>query len=89
MFCSKEKVSKDDGQKKAKRIRRLAALHGHLPLLQELLEPANELDPEITEAAGKYPFHSLFFFFFVLASDFLLAFSSSQRAEANWRPCSG
>ena len=86
-FCSKENVPFNE--KAESQIRCLAAFHGNLPLLQELLEPANELDPEITEAAGKYPFHSLFFFFFVLASDFLLAFSSSQRAEANWRPCSG
>ena len=27
--------------------------------------------------------------FFVSASDFFLSFSSSQRGEANWRPCSG
>ena len=30
-----------------------------------------------------------FIFFFVLATDLSLAFSSSQRLEANWRPCSG
>ena len=86
-FCSKEKGSRHDGRKKAHYIRCLAAFHGHLPLLQEILEPANELDVQITEAAGEYTFHSLFFF--VLASDFFLSFSSSQRAEAKWRPCSG
>ena len=51
-FCSKEKGSKDDGQNKAKYIRCLAAFHGHLPLLQELLRPLNTLNPEITPNAG-------------------------------------
>ncbi len=59
-FCSKEKVSRDAGQKKAKCIRRCTAFHGHLPLLKELLEPANELDKKITRAAGESPSsHSL------------------------------
>ena len=56
-FCSKEKASNEipnrdidvEQEEKALRIRVLAALHGHLPLLQELLEPANELDPRITD----------------------------------------
>ena len=52
-FCCKEKVSKDDGQKRDKVIRRLAAFHGHPPLLQELLRPLNTLDREITEDAGE------------------------------------
>ena len=51
-FCSKEKVSRDVGQKKAKCIRRCTAFHGHLPLLQELLRPLNTLNPEITPNAG-------------------------------------
>ena len=94
-FCSKEKVSNDIPNRivgvereKAFCIRILAAHHGHLPLLQELLEPANELETYFTAAAGESPFlQSLVFF--VLASDLFLAFSSSQRAEADWRPCSG
>ena len=36
-----------------KTIRRLAALHGYLPLLQELLDGSDSLDPEITESAGE------------------------------------
>ena len=36
-FCSKEKALKDVGLKIGKRIRCLAAFHGYLPLLQELL----------------------------------------------------
>ena len=68
-FCSKEKLSGDAAQKKALYLKHLAALHGHLLLLQEHLKPANELDklillqellvgstviaPEITVAAGE------------------------------------
>ena len=52
VFCSKEKASEDDGQKKAKRIRGLAAHHGHLPLLQKLLKSSSMLDPCTTNAAG-------------------------------------
>ena len=44
-FCYKEKVSKDVGHKKARWIRCLVAYHGHLPLLQELLEPSESLEP--------------------------------------------
>ena len=51
-FCSKEKVPKDVRHMRDKTIRRLAALHGYLPLLQELLRPLNMLDREITEHAG-------------------------------------
>ena len=53
-FCSKEKVSRDVGQKKAKCIRRCTAFHGHLPLLQELLKPLKKLDLSITGYAGQY-----------------------------------
>ena len=60
-FCSKEKASKEipncnidvEQEEKALCIRVLAALHGYLPLLQELLEPANELDRHITDNAGE------------------------------------
>ena len=87
-FCSKEKVSKDAGQKKALYIRCLAAFHGHLPLLQELLKSLNTLDKLITVGAGEFS-SSQTLLLLVLASDLFLAFSSSKHAEANWRPCSG
>jgi len=54
-FCSNEKVrfaAKNEGRKKAKLIRRLAAFHGHLPLLQELQAGLIKLDSGITRAAG-------------------------------------
>jgi len=50
-FCSKENVSSDYVGKRDKVIRYLAAFHGHLPLLQELLKSFNTLDREITRAA--------------------------------------
>ena len=68
-FCSKEKVSWEVRDKKARCIRRLAAFYGHLPLLQELLGPSwtnNNRQQHIAWAAGKSPFHSLFFFVFFL-----------------------
>ena len=83
-FCYKEKVSKDFGHKRAKVIRELAAYRGYLPLLQELLEPANELDKKITRAAGESS-SSQSLLLLVSASDLFLAFSSSQRREANWK----
>ena len=60
-FCSEEEVSGDDrtrqfaviSDQKAAVIRRLAAFHGHLPLLQELLKASNEVDQEISEYAGE------------------------------------
>ena len=87
-FCSKEEGSGDDRQKRDKIIRILAAFHGHLPLLQELLKPLKTLDSCITGAAGESS-SSQSLLLLILASDLFLAFSSSQRAEANWRPCSG
>ena len=51
-FCSKEKVLK--GRNAI--VRRLAAFHGHLPLLQELLKPSNNLPAGITNAAGESSF---------------------------------
>ena len=53
-FARKEKVSRDVGRKKTECIRKLAAYHGHLPLLQELLKPLKTLAPEVTGYAGKY-----------------------------------
>ena len=88
LFCSKEKGSVELGKKRALRISRLAAYHGHLPLLQELLEPSEMPDEYITMTAGEFSF-SLSRLLFILASDMFLAFSSSQCAEVNWRPCSG
>ena len=58
-FCSKEKVSKDVGRKKSLCISCLAAFHGHLPLLQELLKlipKQSKTDGfmyEVTAAAGE------------------------------------
>ena len=51
-FCYKEKGSRHVGQKNAKWIMCLAAYHGHLPLLQELLAASDWLHPEIIDAAG-------------------------------------
>ena len=46
-FCMKETVSRDIGQEeKAHCIIHLATFHGHLPLLQELLEPLKGLRPQ-------------------------------------------
>ena len=57
-FCSKEKVphrpSHCMGHKEI--VRCLAAHHGHLPLLQELLESSRRLDFTITGSAGQYFF---------------------------------
>ena len=52
-FCSKEEGPGDVGHKKASLIQGLAAFHGHLPLLQELLKPLKELHYGITRAAGE------------------------------------
>ena len=54
-FCSKEKGSRDVSRQKAARIRHLAAFHGHLPLLQELLKPLKTLDADISKFAGESP----------------------------------
>ena len=87
-FCMKETVSRDVGQEeKAHCIIHLATFHGHLPLLQELVNPAY-LDSRIPMDAGESSSsQSLLLLFVALASDSFL--SSSQRAEAKWRPCSG
>ena len=88
-FCSKEKLPRDVRRKRDKYISCLAAYHGHLPLLQELLEPWSlHVVQDVTRAAGEFSF-SQSRLLLVLASDLFLVFSSSQRAEANWRSCSG
>jgi len=55
-FCSKEKVrfaEKNEGQRKAQLLRRLAAYHGHLPVLQELQAGLKRLDPDIAKQAAR------------------------------------
>ena len=54
-FCRKEKVPKNVARKRARadQIRYLAAFHGHLPLLQELLKHLKALDIQISRAAGE------------------------------------
>ena len=88
-FCSKEKVPSHFGNLWADYVRRLAAFHGYLPLLQDLLKPLKTLDPNITNPAGESPSSQSPLPHLGLASDFFLCFSSSQCAEANWKPCSG
>ena len=62
-FCSKEEVSRDVGQKRDKCIRSLAALHGYLPLLQELLKASETFEgenfSEIATSAGEFSSSSL------------------------------
>ena len=53
-FCSKENVPFDEEQES--QVRCLAALHGYLPLLQELLKHSKKLDFLITGSAGQYFF---------------------------------
>ena len=104
-FCWKEKVSRvvrRDGRssvvrrdgRKAHYTRCLAALHGHLPLLQELqryrYKGIDYHKYEITRAArSKSSTVSSSSSLFRLLTSLFLSFSSSQCAEANWRPCSG
>ena len=79
-FCRKEKGAGHYGNRKVWCIRCLAAFHGHLPLLQDLLVGSTWINfSEITEGAGE-SFHKLVFFF-VSASDFLLAFSPLHSAR--------
>ena len=86
-FCSEEKIPIDCVGDREDCINMAAAFHGHLPLLQELVNPAY-LDSRIPMDAGESSSsQSLLLLFVALASDSFL--SSSQRAEAKWRPCSG
>ncbi len=100
-FCSKERCfeneedDEDDNEgSKAFYVMALATYHGHLPLLQELHESYKKTDSSNFESslchqAGESPSsQSLPLFLFRLLTSFML-FSSSQCAEANWRPCSG
>jgi len=53
-FCSKEKLPRDVRRKRDKYISCLAAYHGHLPLLQELLEPWSlHVVQDVTRAAAR------------------------------------
>jgi len=75
-FCSKEKVS-GDGQtfQKAERIRCLAAFHGHLPLLQELLK----LPMRLAEQLQRIQVSLLLLLPLLgVASDLFLTFSVAQ-----------
>ena len=52
-FCLKEKVSREDEGHRARDIRYLAAYHGYLPLLQELVTTSEMFDSQITWFAGE------------------------------------
>ena len=54
-FIRKEKVPRDICRQKAKYVRWLAAYHGHLPLLQELLAGLKTLNVQIAQNAGETP----------------------------------
>ena len=56
-FCRKEVVPFED---EVKTIKCLAAFHGYLPLLQELLESLTKRDSLITGYAGQYFFPQCF-----------------------------
>jgi len=63
-FIRREKVPRDVGRQKAKHTRRLAAYHGNLPLLQELLDGLKTLKQGIAQNAGGSPLpQSLLFCF--------------------------
>ena len=51
--CSQEKVPKDVGQMRDKFISCLAAFHGLLPLLKELLAGSEALHQKIVQSAGE------------------------------------
>ena len=86
-FCGKVRVSHPrDGFFRQGRIKSLAAFHGHLPLLKKLSKYESHTP---AEDAGESSSSQSLLLFVALASDFFLVFSSSQRAEANWRPCNG
>ena len=55
LFCSKEKVSRYNEKQIGWCMRCLAAYHGYLPLLQELLKHLETLEPDITNLAGESP----------------------------------
>ena len=65
-FCMKEEEFVDAERRRY--LIHLAASHGHLPLLQELLRPLNTLDREITRAAGESSSSSSSSLFLLLTS---------------------
>ena len=65
-FCMKEEEFVDAERRRY--LIHLAAFHGHLPLLQELLRPLNTLDREITRAAGESSSSSSSSLFLLLTS---------------------
>ena len=89
-FCSKERLPRlpitNYNCLSTSWINWLAAYHGHLPLLQELLAGRKKLNGEVIAAGESSSSQSLLLFVALTSDSFL---SSSQRAEANWRPCSG
>ena len=82
-FCMEEKEFLDPECRYY--LKFLAAYHGHLPLLQEPLADWRPIRAEVITSAGESSL-SQSRLLVLSASDL---FSSSQRAEANWRPCSG
>ena len=93
-FWRTVEMSRECGDLRDLRIRRLAAYHGHLPLLQELgftgsYRDAKNHNVGIAEEAGESFSSSLFPHLLASASDLFLLFFPSQRLDANWRPCSG
>ena len=79
-FIRKEKVPRDVGRQKAKYVRRLAAYHGHLPLLQELLADLKTLNGGIAQSAGESPSPQSL----LLLCIRLLTFSLSLPHSARW-----
>ena len=77
-FCSKEEVR--DAELKVVYLVLMAAFHGHLPLLQELLKALNTLEEAVISyiaiCAGEFHFRGLFFF--VSASDFFSLHSEGR-----------
>ena len=92
-FCTKEKVHWIDEYSRDEGIGNLAAFYGYLPLVQEILVDGECDGQEFTHNAGESSL-SQSLLLLVSASDFFLpfslspflAFSSPQRAGANWRP---
>ena len=77
-FCRKEEVPENIRRQKAELVRRWAAYHGHLPLLQELQADWESFGVFIAAAAGTSFSSQSFLLPLHLASDSFLSFSSSQ-----------
>ena len=83
-FCTKEKVPWIKSFVRHDGIGNLAAFYGYLPLVQEIRADREICDGhDFSKNAGESSL-SQSLLLLVSASDFFL--SSSQRAEANWRP---